>query len=108
MFSIFSKSKEPVERSAEEQAQVDAQTAKIKLYHFEACPYCARVRSKIDELALNMEQRDIRITPSYRDELVAGGGKGQVPALRIEDEDGSVQWMYESSDIMQYLAGRFA
>ncbi|MFK7802517.1 MAG: glutaredoxin family protein [Anaerolineae bacterium] len=108
MFSLFNKQVDPVERSAEEQQKVDAQTAKLKLYHFQACPYCARVRSQIEALSLNLEDRDIRKDMSHREALIAGGGKPQVPALRIEGEDGSVQWMYESSDIMQYLDAKFA
>ncbi|HAI96784.1 MAG TPA: glutaredoxin, partial [Methylococcaceae bacterium] len=36
-----------------------------------------------------------------------GGGKLKVPCLRIE-EDGKVSWMYESSDIINYLEDRFA
>lgn len=109
MFSnLFGNSQKPVERSAEDQQKVDAQTASLQLYHFDSCPYCARVRSHIEALALHIEQRDTRMTPGVRDELVAGGGKGQVPALRIVDENGDVQWMYESSDIMGYLSGRFA
>jgi len=35
--------------------------------------------------------------------LMQGGGKTQVPCLRIEQADGSVQWMYESDDIIRYL-----
>ena len=40
----------------------------------------------------------------YQSELVAGGGKGQVPCLRIEKEDGQIQWMYESNDIIKYFS----
>lgn len=36
--------------------------------------------------------------------LMQGGGKTQVPCLRIEQSDGQVEWMYESNDIIQYLA----
>jgi len=36
--------------------------------------------------------------------LMQGGGKTQVPCLRIEQADGSVEWMYESSDIINYLS----
>lgn len=39
----------------------------------------------------------------FAQELVRGGGKTQVPCLRIENETGDVQWMYESDDIIQYL-----
>ena len=37
-------------------------------------------------------------------ELVRGGGKTQVPCLRIETVDGQVEWMYESDDIIRYLS----
>lgn len=36
--------------------------------------------------------------------LSAGGGKTQVPCLRIESDDGKVEWMYESDDIIRYLS----
>lgn len=35
--------------------------------------------------------------------LMQGGGKTQVPCLRIEQADGNVEWMYESNDIIEYL-----
>ena len=35
--------------------------------------------------------------------LMLGGGKTQVPCLRIEHENGRVECMYESIDIIQYL-----
>ncbi|MFT5193879.1 MAG: glutathione S-transferase [Cellvibrionaceae bacterium] len=108
MFSLFNKSVDPIERSAEVQQQIDAQTAKIKLYHYDSCPFCARVRSTIDALALNIEYRNTQLNPENSDDLLAGGGRRTVPALRIEQEDGSVYWMYESSDIMRYLDTEFA
>lgn len=36
-------------------------------------------------------------------ELVEQGGKRTVPCLRIDNNDGSSQWMYESKDIVAYL-----
>ncbi len=41
--------------------------------------------------------------PKNKAELIAGGGKKQVPCLRIDSENGDVQWMYESDDIIHYL-----
>lgn len=40
--------------------------------------------------------------PQFASELMQGGGKTQVPCLRIETgaED---RWMYESDDIIAYL-----
>ena len=37
-----------------------------------------------------------------RHDLIAGGGKAQVPCLRLVSEEGD-QWMYESDDIIHYL-----
>jgi glutathione S-transferase len=37
-------------------------------------------------------------------ELMQGGGKTQVPCLRIKDPQGNSQWMYESDDINRYLS----
>ena len=37
-------------------------------------------------------------------ELIRGGGRPTVPCLRIENDKGEVQWMYESLDIIDYLA----
>ena len=109
MFSFLKgNSPEPVERSAAEQQSIDAQTAKLNLYHYDSCPFCARVRNHIDQLSLNIDYKNIQLEPKNRDDLIAGGGRPTVPCLRIEQEDGSAQWMYESSDIMAYLSQRFA
>ncbi|MFV0576768.1 MAG: glutathione S-transferase N-terminal domain-containing protein [Vibrio sp.] len=79
-------------------------TQGLALYHFESCPFCQKVRRSIAELELDIETRDIRQAPENREELIAGGGKGQVPCLRIE-KDGNVEWMYESDVIINYLKG---
>ena len=54
-----------------------------------------------------MPLRDILSQPGYNAELIAGGGKNQVPCLRIEDDEGGVRWMYESIEIIQYLKTEF-
>jgi glutaredoxin len=98
----------PVRRSAPEQARVDGETRALALYHFQACPYCRKVRRDLRLLALDVELRDIKRVHACRDELVAGGGKKQVPCLRIVEPDGRVRWIYESADISRYLRARFA
>jgi glutathione S-transferase len=50
-----------------------------------------------------MEMKDTAFSRENKAELIAGGGKGQVPCLCIEKADGSVQWMYESGDINNYI-----
>jgi glutaredoxin len=97
----------PLVRSGEEQARVDEETAKLALYHFEACPYCRKVRRDLRLLGLKIEHRDIKRDRARRDELVAGGGKKQVPCLRIVEPDQSVRWLYESRDITRYLRDHF-
>jgi len=52
---------------------------------------------------LKIPLRDILFEPGNSVDLIAGGGKDQVPCLRIENEDGDVRWLYESIDIVRYL-----
>ena len=61
------------------------------------------VRVALWWLGLRIPLHDIISHPEKRAELIAGGGKSQVPCLRIESESGDVQWMYESIDIIRYL-----
>jgi glutaredoxin len=99
--------RKPIQRTAEEQARVDRESAGLRLYHFVACPYCRKVRRDVRLMALTIEVADIKRDPAAKAALVAGGGKKQVPALRIEEPSG-VRWMYESTDISRYLRERFA
>jgi glutathione S-transferase len=39
--------------------------------------------------------------------LVREGGRHKVPCLRIENADKSVEWLYESSDIIARLKSQF-
>lgn len=73
------------------------------LYHFSTCPFCIKVRAYLWRAGLQVESKNIHADEANRTELIAGGGKKQVPCLRIEDEQGQVRWMYESSDIIAYL-----
>lgn len=99
--------KKPVERSAEEQAVVDAETTGICMYEFRACPFCMIVRKVIHHKNLNIEVRDARRNKAWGEELRLQGGKYQTPCLKITDADSHVQWMYESKDILAYLDQRF-
>ncbi len=97
----------PLQRTAEQQAEVDAATAHLALYQFNACPFCVKVRRAIHAFNLKIELRDAKNNQQFRQELEQQGGRIKVPCLRIE-EDGEVRWMYESNDIIAYLQGRFA
>lgn len=89
------------------QDAVDAQTANMALYQFEACPFCVKVRRQIRRLALNIELRDAKNNAAFRDELLTEGGKIKAPCLRIQDGADNVRWMYESSAINAFLKAEF-
>lgn len=77
----------------------------LTLYHFSACMFCMKVRFFLWRKRIKISQKDILINPEYAQELVTGGGKRQVPCLRIENEN-TVQWLYESSDIINYFKNK--
>jgi len=96
-----------LKRDATSQANVDAQTAGLTLYQYEACPFCVKVRREMKRQALHIATRDVKRSESAREELLAGGGNLKVPCLRIDEGESGHQWMYESKDIIQYLERRF-
>jgi glutaredoxin len=93
--------------SAEKQAELDTTASNMKLYHFKQCPFCVKTRRTIRRLGLNIETRDARNDPQWNQELIDQGGRYQVPCLRVSNDDGSVEWMYDSNNINQYLDRRF-
>ena len=96
-----------VKRKAGEQASIDAQTLGLVLYQYKACPFCVKVRRAMQRHSLNIETRDVKRSASAKQQLLAGGGDLKVPCLRVEDDQGQVQWMYESRHIIGYLEQRF-
>lgn len=74
---------------------------RLRLYEFEACPFCRKAREALSILDLEAE---IYPCPKggtrYRAEVVARGGKPQFPWLI--DPNTGVE-MYESDDIVRYL-----
>jgi len=97
----------PMQRTESEQKNVDAQTQNMVLYQFGQCPFCVKTRRQIHRLALNIEKRDARNDAKWNQELINDGGKYQVPCLKITDKGGSVEWMYESTEINQFLNKKF-
>ena len=98
----------PMHRSVDEQKEIDKQTQNMVLYQFQQCPFCVKTRRQIYRLALDIEKRDARNDPQWNQELINDGGKYQVPCLKITADDGSVKWMYESTEINQFLNEKFA
>jgi len=94
-------------RSAEDQKCIDQATSSMSLYQFHACPFCLKTRRALKRLGLNIELRNAQKNPG-RAELKAGGGQIKVPCLRIDNADGTSSWMYESSEIIQFLEQKFS
>lgn len=96
-----------VQRSAQQQQEVDKTCDGLALYQFRTCPFCVKVRKEIKRLNLNIELRDTQYNDEHRAEILAGGGTVKVPCLRITTANGSDQWLYESNDINAWLKQRF-
>jgi glutathione S-transferase len=77
-------------------------TESYQLFKYDSCPFCMRVRAFLQQEGLDIPLRDTMRDPAARRELIAGGGRGTVPCLRIESGT-SVRWLYESLDIIEYL-----
>ena len=91
-------------RTDSEQKSADKAAAKFSLYHYESCVFCARVRKTIRALNVTIELCDVMEDRSHLSTLATLGGKTTVPCLRIEGEaPGEEKWLYESSDISEYL-----
>ncbi|MDX1560115.1 MAG: glutaredoxin [Marinobacter sp.] len=98
---------ESVTRTDEEQSRADEASKNLALYQFKACPFCIKVRKEIARLGLNIETRDAQHDPEHRAALETGGGRIKVPCLKIQQEDGSERWLYESNQIKAWLQERF-
>lgn len=87
----------------EVQVMSEQASLKLALYKYDSCPFCVMTHQSIRSLGLEIDMRDILLDSHHREDLIKGGGKPQVPCLRIEDQEGHVQWLYESRDIIDYL-----
>ena len=88
---------------------------KHTLYFSKYCYFCQKVLFKIKGKSHQIELRSIS-EPEHLQELSQGGGKTQVPCLKIESlkteslkadsnhKAAQATWMYESEDILQYIA----
>lgn len=72
----------------------------LTLYYKPACPYCQLVLGEAEEMGLQLNLKNVGVDTVVVEELIARGGKNQVPYL--VDIDREVE-MYESNDIIRYL-----
>ncbi len=68
------------------------------------CPYCKKVLDFAEQNNITFAQLKEKKEPGVLDELLKRGGKSQFPYL--VDEEAGVE-MYESADIVEYLAKKF-
>ena len=68
------------------------------LYKMDACPFCRKVVSAIDELGVKVEYKDLDADEENRDKLLADTGRQTVPCLYIDGDP-----MFESDEIIDWL-----
>ena len=74
----------------------------LELFIRDDCPYCHRVLNYMRSHDIELVTYDINYDANAVKRLVEVGGKRQVPCLFI---DGAP--MYESTDIIEFLAKKF-
>lgn len=86
--------------------------AMLELFQAEDCPYCQKVRTALTELGVSYVIHNPRTATKHdtrneqtQDELVALGKKDQLPFL-VDQARGVM--LYESGDIIDYLAQHYA
>ncbi|ELY52924.1 glutathione S-transferase N-terminal domain-containing protein [Natronococcus jeotgali] len=78
----------------------------ITLYELPGCPFCAKVRTKLDELELDYDVIEVPRSREERTEVERVSGQTGVPV--ITDESEGVEGMHESDDIVDYLEETYA
>ena len=73
----------------------------IELYELTGCPFCAKVRQKLDDLGLEYESHEVPASKRAREEVKEISGQTGVPVL--VDEEHGIEGMPESDDIVEYL-----
>ena len=75
------------------------------LYQFEECPFCAKVRTKLDELKISYQKVNVSYDreDELRKELLDKSGVASVPVMKIDDK-----YIGESDDIINYLEKNFS
>lgn len=76
-----------------------------QLFKTDLCGFCYRVRGFMEEHGIEVPLRDVNADAQAFRELLQATGRTTVPCLRIERAE-EVQWMFESMDIIRYLAAQ--
>lgn len=83
----------------------DRPSQRLRLYEYEACPFCRKVREALSILDLEADILPCpRGGPRFRAEVEERGGRSMFPYL-VDPNTG--REMYESDDIVRYLFERY-
>ncbi|MBT7903269.1 glutaredoxin [Candidatus Woesearchaeota archaeon] len=76
----------------------------IKLYQFEQCPFCEKIRLKLEQLKIDYEKINVSFDfkDKLRQELKEKSNVGTVPVIEIEGK-----FIGESDLILKYLDEHF-
>ena len=74
----------------------------IKLYQFESCPYCTKVRGTLEGKGIEYEKIEVPLDREQRSELLEVSGQYMVPVL--VDGDTVIK---DSSAIIDYLNDKY-
>ena len=96
-------SPKPIIRDNVLQTKLNKITSVYKLYQYNACPFCVKVRRFFKRESLNIDLVDAKLE-SFKQELIQNGGKQKVPCLKVELKNKSVRWIYESNDIIEFIS----
>jgi glutaredoxin 2 len=77
----------------------------LELYVMEDCPFCQKVRRKMNELGIDFIYRSYRKSDGQENWGYKIGGQTQVPLL--VDQSKNVV-MYESGDIIAYIEENYS
>ena len=86
-------------------AESSEQTETYQLFKTDLCGFCYRVRMFMQQNDIDVPLRDINQDQEAFRELLSETSRTTVPCLRIQKGD-EVEWMFESMDIIRFLAGR--
>ncbi len=86
--------------------EVNPTSEAYQLFKTDLCGFCYRVRGFLQQAGIDIPLRDINQDAEAFRDLLTNTGRTTVPCLRIQRGD-EVQWMFESMDIIRYLAARF-
>lgn len=96
----------PIKRPAYEQKKADRQAGYLTLYDCPQVPFNNKIQRHIRQLNISITVKNLNRCHTFQKELLSGGGRAQVPCLRIDTPNGS-RWLYESDEIIEYLDKKF-